>query len=324
MPTGPLGFITVADRTQPQHDAHAAALAGMAPLAQYALPVPQLAPGQKVCLYDAWKAPEVVADVGFVFDRIHQLTGSCVWAGGTNALFSTIAMQRLVADNPTTTFLPFTLHNYALSRHYMGDDGQGEGSMGSTFAKSLGGDGVRDWPKDGSDGLPQYSHEDGISVTERDEMRWSSVRNSQVDQVLTTSRQHLVGSAAPCSSAGDIRAAILNGYGVSFACNNYIGDAHVQGEGENACVVGYWNGRGGHQQSVHAFWEHPTLGPLYWAQNNWPGNTYPKDPAGGPVCGCWVTEAHVEQAMRLDGEVFALSHLAWFPAQPRVLDWGKL
>jgi hypothetical protein len=312
---GPLGFIRVKDRTQAQHDAHDQALTHAV---AFALPIPTLARGDKVRLFDAWKHPDVVADVGLTFDRIHQQTGSCVWAGGTNALFSTIAAQRLASDAPTKAFLPFTLPNYAMSRHYMGDDSQGEGSMGSTFARSLTVDGVRAWIG-GEDGMPTFTDADGIAVTANTEMAWSSYRNTGLQAQLAADRAHLLGSAAVCQSVADVKAMILNGYGVSFACDDYIGNASVQGSGGDACVVGYWNGRGGHQQSIHAYWEHPTLGPLFWAQNNWPGSTYPRDPAGGPVCGCWVTEAHVDSAMRnLDAEVYGLSHLNWFPAQPNV------
>lgn len=317
----PLGWIAPKDRTQTQHDAHDHALSKTV---KFALPVPTLVKGQSVRLFDFWKHPDVVADVGFVFDRIHQLTGSCVWAGGTNAVFSSIAAQRMASDNPIKAFLPFTLHNYAMSRHYMGDDGQGEGSMGSTFAKSLTDDGIRDW-QGGKDNMPSYTDNDGVSVTSSDEMKWSSYRNPLLKSVLEVSKPHTFGSAAVCKTAQDVKAMVCNGYGVTFACNNYIGHARVQGSGANACVVGYWDTYGPHQQSVHAFWEHPDLGPIYWSQNNWPGSTYPKDPAGGPVCGCWVTEKNLDNAMRnLDAEVFGLSHLNWFPAQPKLLDWSTI
>ena len=140
-------------------------------------------------------------------------------------------------------------------------------------------------------------------------------------------RVHRVGSAGEQKSVEDARAAVLNGYPVTFACTNYIGHASVQGSGDSACVVGRWDTYGPHQQSVHAVWDHPTLGPLYWGQNNWPEQVYPRDPAGGPPCGCWVKEADVAAAMRLDAEVFALSHLNWFPSQPdvpAVLDWASI
>ncbi len=313
-----LGFIRKKDRTQAHHDAHYKAEMTMYARAIQGLPVATLSKGQAIRLFDAWGNPDVVKDVGLTFNRIHQLTGSCVWAGGTNAVFSTIAAQRLAATNPTKAFLPFTLQNYAMSRHYMGDDGQGEGSLGSTFAQSLAQDGITEWTP-GTNDIPSFTQPDGIEVTSSVEMSWSSYRDPDVAKVVAVSKAHLFGSTAVCKTTQDIAAAITNGYGVSFACDNYIGDASIQGSGDEACVMGYWNGRGGHQQSIHAVWEHPSFGRLFWAQNNWDGSTYPKDPAGGPICGCWVTEAHVQSAIdNLDAEVYALSHLAWFPAQPLV------
>lgn len=316
----PLGFIRVQDRTQAQHDAHDEAKTHMV---RYSLPAPKLAKGESIRLFDSWKHPDVVADVGLTFSRIHQLTGSCIWAGGSNAVFSSIAMQRLASDAPTKAFLPFCLGNYAMSRHYMGDDRQGEGSMGSTFAQSLTKDGIRDWNV--GDDLPAFTNDDGISVQSAHvEMVWSSVHNPDLNAVLAVSKAHLFGSAGECTTVENISAMVGNGFGVTFASDRFVGHASVVGDGENACVVGKWDSVGGHQQSVHAYWEHPDLGPAYWVQNNWPGNTYPKDPAGGPVCGCWVLEKHVEEALTYNAEVYGLSHLSWFPAQPKVLEWSQM
>src|SRR5438067_2322408 len=112
-----LGFIPHRDRTIEQEEAHERA---EKVVLRFSLPPVQLAKGVAVRLFDFWKHPDVVADVGLPFDRVHQQTGSCVWAGGTNALFSTIAAQRLADDNPTKAFLPFTLHNYLMSRYNLG------------------------------------------------------------------------------------------------------------------------------------------------------------------------------------------------------------
>lgn len=314
-----LGFITKKDRTKAQEKAHDLAMGNCI---KFSLPCPQLAKNQKVCLYDAWADPAVVSETGFKFERIHQLTGSCVWAGGTNAVYSTIAMQRVSGSVKTRAFLPFTLHNYAMSRHYFGDDSEGEGSLGSTFAKSLTKDGIRDWNV--NDGLPSYTLPDGLQVTERIEYKWSSYRNPDVSTVLAASQPHTFGSAGECLSVENIKAMILNGYGVTFACNRFIGKGSIKGSGDNAYVTGFWDSNGGHQQSIHAVWEHPTDGPLYWAQNNWPGSVYPLDPAGGPKCGVWVTEANVKRALTYDAEVFGLSHLNWFPASPEVIDWSEI
>lgn len=319
MSTPPLGFITPADRTADQHAAHWRAVARMP---KFAIAGHIDAGPVKVLLTDAWKHPAVVADVGFVFPRFHQLTGSCVGAGGGQALFTLIAVQRLLAANPTKAFLPFWPFDYGRCRSNEGDRGQGEGAMGSSFADTIVKEGVIAATEAG---LPAFQNSDGLVLTEQLEMTWSDGASATVTKWLPTAKVHPVGAAAPCNSPADIKAAILNGYPVTFACNNYIGKASVQGSGADAAVVGRWDGSGGHQQSVHGYWDNPTLGPLYWAQNNWPGSTYPADPAGGPVCGCWVKEADVAAALRLDSEVYALSHLSWFPAQPLLLQkWSEL
>lgn len=318
-----LGFIKKIDRTRDQENAHDDAMQLIRPMARFGLPVKQLLPGQAVRLFDHWQNEDVKTDIGFAISRSHQYTGSCVNSGFWNALSTTIATQRVAADDPIEAFLPFTLHNYAMSRHYMGDDGEGEGSMGSTIAKSATVDGVRDWPVDRTDVMPDYQQDEsqGVRVTSSDEMKWSSIRNPGVNDVLQVSRKRLVGSAAECKTVEDIQAAVQNGKGVTFACDNYIGNASIQGSGKDACVIGYWDGSGGHQQSILAIWNHPTLGMLYWAQNNWDANTYPRDPAGGPICGCWVLEKKVEAALRLDAEVYSISHVPGQPAMPKVLTW---
>lgn len=321
MPTspGPLGFITPEDRTPDQEAAHAAAQVGHV---QYTLPVPQLAKGQAVRLFDFFKHPDVIADVGFEYTRIHQITGSCVWAGGTNAVMATVCAQRLVSDAPTAAFLVFSLHNYAMSRHYFGEDSPGEGSMGSTFAKSLRLEGVRDWPNTSGDEMPDFQQPDGIVVGKSAELAWSTVKNRDIPKILSVSKQHLLGSTGECRTVEDVRAMLLNGYGVSFACDCFIGSGKMVGSGAEARVMGKWDGRGGHQQSILAVEEHVNLGPIYLAQNNWPGNTYPVLPTQ-PVCSTWVLERDVQDAMsRFHAEVYGFGNLPWFPARPATLNFS--
>lgn len=314
------GYIPPSLRNQQQHDANEAAIKLMP---RFAIAPVSLNKGEKLCLFDFWKRKEVVDEVGFVFTRMHQKSGSCVLAGGFNGLFSTIAASRF-SNDPIVAFLPFCFHNYAMSRHYFGQDGEGEGSFGSTFARSLREDGIIDWPNGNDpDGLPDYTQPDGIVVGASVEIKWSSIRNVNVPKIVSKAKRNLVGSAAELKDVGQIKTALLNGYGVTFACNNFIGNASIRGSGADACLVGYWDTYGPHQQSLHAVWEHPDLGTLYWAQNSWPASVYPKDPAGGPDCGCWVTEAKVAQALRLDAEVYALSNVSWFPARPEIKDWWK-
>jgi hypothetical protein len=317
----PLGFVTKDARTVAQNIAHELHESRMS---RFMLTVPNNAGPLNIRLFDAWKHPKVVQDVGFVFPRFHQLTGSCVGAGGGQALFTLIAMQRLLATDPTVAFLPFWPFDYGRCRSNEGDRGQGEGAMGSSFADTIVKEGVIDAK---TQGLPAFTNNDGLVLTSKQEMQWSDGNSSLVTQYLPAARVHPMGTSAPLNDTAGMKAAIINGFPGSFACDYYIGNASVQGSGANAAVVGHWDGRGGHQQSFHGYWDNPDLGPLFWIQNNWPGSTYPADPSGGPTCGCWVTEANVTKAFGYNSEVYAFSHLNWFPAQPdvpAVLDWSTL
>lgn len=320
----PLGWIEPKDRTKEQHDAHAAGEARM--IQQFGLTYTPLIRGTKIILTEAWNHPDVIADVGRRLIRELQNTGSCVKVGGTNALRCSVATQRIAGANPTKAFEPFTWHNYAMSRHYYGEDGQGEGSLGSTFARSLREDGCTDWPQDPSDTLPDYTQTgDHINITAAQEMAWSSYRNPQVQAILTKTREHKLGSAAVLRSSQDVAAMGSNGYGVAFACSRFVGNAAVVRTGANAYVRGKWDQSGGHQQWCFGVWEHPDDGLLIAVGNNWPDNTYPRDPAGLPLCCVWVSAADVDAAFRYQAEVYGFSNQNWFPAQPKVVaNWKDL
>ncbi len=327
MSTPPLGFITPNERTNDQHDAHARAEAKMT---RFALAPPELEAGAKVVLSEFWNKPEVVAETGITWDRspFHQITGSCVGCGGGNALYTLMAVQRCLSEGATKAFIPFWPFSYGRCRSNEGDRGQGEGAMGSSFAEVIVKEGVIATTEAG---LPPFRNLDGLILTDNDnynskaaqrlEYAWSDGASSLVTKYLDAARIHPVGSAARMQGVADCKAAIVNGYPITFACNNYIGDASVTGGGADAAVVGYWDTYGGHQQWIFGYWDNPTLGPLYAVGNNWPRGTYPKDPGGLPLVCCWVKEAKVQSAFQLDAEVYALSHLNWFPAQPSILDW---
>lgn len=308
-----LGFITPGERTTRQADAHAAIVQKMP---RFALSAPAVAAGTKVMLSDFWRKPEVVQETGVDFDRapFQQLTGSCVGAGGGNALYTLICVQRLLSEGATKAFVPWWPFSYGRSRLLMGDRGQGEGSLGSTFADTIVKEGV---VAASEPGLPAFKNGDGYVLTTQLEMQWSDGDSKPCVDYLDEAKPHPIGTAAEMRQPQDMKAAILNGYPGSFACNNYIGQAAVRGD----ALLGRWDGSGGHQQWFFGYWEHPDLGPLYAIGNNWARETYPRDPGGLPLVCCWVKETDVAAAFRLDAEVYAFSHLTYFPAQAdKILD----
>lgn len=323
----PTGWIPPSQRNLMQQQAHAAAIAVMP---KFALGASDIPTGPlDIRLFKAWSNPSVVADCGGItFNRFHQLTGSCVGAGGGNALFTLIAMQRLLTAGATKAFIPWWPHPYGQSRSLAGMRGRGEGSMGSTFFAALKQYGVPDAKEATAQGIAGFRQADGLTLTSQEEMDWSDGGSALVKSFNDEAIRRPLGSGIEVKDVVQIRAALANGSPLTFACDRYIGRASVKGSGPNAAVVGSWDSNGGHQQSLHAVWDNPDLGPLYWAQNNWPSSTYPTDPAGGPVCGCWVLEAKVTEALRYESEVFALSHLEGGvvvqPDVPSVLDWATV
>lgn len=312
-----LGWIAPSQRTQDQSDAHEEAVKKMP---RMALPHQDLASGEKIILSDFWNKPEVVADTGITFDRspFHQLTGSCVGAGGGNALFTLICVQRLLSEGATKAFIPFWPFSYGRCRFNEGDRGQGEGAMGSSFAETIVKEGVIAATEKG---LPSFSNDDGLVLTERLEMLWSDGGSRLVTDFLDEAAPHPLGSATEMHGPQDMKTGTINGYSGSFACSRFIGNASVQGSGENAACVGRWDSSGGHQQWFFGYWNNPELGPLYAIGNNWPRSTYPKDPGGLPLVCCWVKESDVQRAFGYEAEVYAFSHLKWLEAQPSILDW---
>lgn len=319
----PLGFLTVEERTPLQAALNQRIIQSMPRFA-----IPGAAPppkGTKIMLSDFWGNDNVIKECGYDFSKkghnrspFHQLTGSCVGCGGGNALFTLIAVQRSLSQNPTQAILPFWLFNYGRSRALSGMRGKGEGSMGSAFAKTVTDEGVLSVKEPN---LTEFQMTDGLTVTSSQEYDWSDGGSNFVKQHMEAAKKYPLGTAAPVRSVEDMRDAAVNGYPGTFACDNYIGNARVQGSGADAAVCGYWDGRGGHQQWFFGYWDNPSLGPLYAVGNNWPKQTYPADPGGLPLVCCWVTEKNVEQALRMHAEVFVFSHLNWFPAQPEVLNW---
>lgn len=309
------GYIPPEQRTQEQADLDQQIKSTMP---RMLIPYKGLAKGEKVRLTDSWAHPLVVADVGYVFDRFVQLTGSCVGVGAGNAVFSLSGTQRLLSQNPTKAFVPWWSYPYGRSRFYAGMLRPGSGSFGSAMAKALITDGVFD---DKQPGLPAFSRTDGLQLTEALELQWSDGDSSLVEGWLETGRKYPVGAATEVRDTSGLETGLINGYSGTFACNYYPGSGQIMGSGENACLVGKFDTYGPHQVSIHSVWNNPDLGLLFWVQNSWPKSVYPRDPAGGPVCGLWVKETDMQAAFRYSAECFLLSHLNWFPAQPEVLNY---
>ena len=241
---------------------------------------------------------------------------NCVGVGGGNMLFTLNATDVLLRGNVEGIVVPFWPLPYGRSRYYCGDRGQGEGSLGSTFAKAVMTDGTLDATEST---LPPFTTTDMYFWGEATEMKWSD-GSAVPSNLLTESRTHIVKTATPLHSAQEVWDAIANGYPVTRAFEYFCNpnSDSIQGTGDNAVCMGKYDGQGGHQETWLGIYNHPTLGKLIWEQNTW-GSTdqiYKADPAGGARGGVWQTFDNVDKMCQLsDSEVFAFSGFEGYPAR---------
>ena len=320
MATPLLGFIRQQDRSPVQQLAHAQAIASFP---RFALSGPNWTPnaGVKIILPKAFEAPEVIADIGMVFNGFRQLTGSCVGVSEGNGIATTGAVQRLIADNPTKAFIPWWPFPYGRTRFNEGDVGPGEGAIDSVMGQTLVKEGcfaITEAP-----GLPTFNTSDGLAITAKQELQYSDGASQVNTKYMSLAKQHPLGGIGVCNSTQDVWDAITNGYFVLDGCDNYIGNGSIQ----NGVCIGQYDGQGGHSTGYCGVWDHSVLGRLFLYWNQWAGDTYPEDGSGKPRCSVWVKENIVARLFQTGGgggETMALSHLTYFPAQPKMQDWESI
>lgn len=270
----------------------------------------------EVLLYKSWSHPKVVEANGFAFEGIHQLTGSCVGAGGgtcVSTLGFTDAVLRGDAEEPLVVFW---LLSYGRSRFYLGDRSPGEGSTGSTFAKAAREDGFLPFNRQG---LPQPQNTDMLIWGAQVEMSWSDGDAQQTMSLLDSSRKHLVKTTAQCQSADDVRDAIRNGYPCTCASMYAHDGGRVQGT--PAVLLARRQGQWSHQMSIVAWMLHPQFGELFYLMNQWGKKAHGSDPYGAPAGGVWITKADMDWICRDEREVYTFSGLFGFPAREVKLDF---
>jgi hypothetical protein len=311
----PLGWVDFERRTDSQMAAHNSIVSRMP---SFGLAGEKPPVGTKIILTDLWKHPKTVEVLGKPFTGWHQFTGSCVGVGGGNGAQTTLLADKLIRAEPEKPVLLFWPYNYGRSRLLGGMRGRGEGSFGSTFAKSLSEDGATEWDVEGVQ-LPSVQYPGQMEIGKAAEMEWSDGTRAE-QPVRNEAKEHKFISA-PLSAAVQVRDSIVNGYGVTRAgmvfCNP--GTSRVK----SGALVGSYNGRGGHQESWLGYWNHPELGELFYEMNQWGANAYGTCPSGAAPGGVWVAFEEVDRFCKAqNAEVYALSGYDGYPARPEVFDWS--
>ncbi len=210
---------------------------------------------------------EVEEDHSFVAGDI--VVHNCVGAGGGNALKVLQCVEIAAGDLEEYRELwwPYT---YGRSRFRAGMRTPGEGSTGSGWAEAVTKDGSL--AQDEKPGLPQFEDADGwLRLSQSIERSWSDGDAQQSLECADIAKTHLVKTAAAIKSSAEAQAALQNGYSLTLA--SMFGTRGPRLQGEPQVQLAAWDGSWAHQMSSHSFWAHPTLGPIFYIQNNW-GSCY--------------------------------------------------
>jgi hypothetical protein len=221
--------------------------------------IPEI-PGDYVAL---WEFERSVC--GKLLPNNWQFTGSCVNGGGYNALKARIGVEIANLGQPESYKLPFTLIAYGQSR-YMAfrDTSEGEGSSGDAMAKALQSVGVVDVD---DPGVPRpVICGPAICYDRATELKFSSIRNHP-PEVLERCKKHTLSYVEVTSADQGVKE-LRRGRPMTFA-GNWGGVMKCPVKGTPAVLLMPHSDEWNHQQSVHAFWFHPTLGLIFYVLNNW-------------------------------------------------------
>lgn len=261
--------------------------------------------------YPLWMAPKILTGK---FARYNwQQTGSCVGAGGDNALKTLLAVEILLKGDLEVLKDVWWPYAYGRSRFHAGIRGRGEGSMGSAWAEAVLKDGF--FEDDGEGGkLPDFKIRDGWLVLDgKVELDWSDGAKIG-EQWLTKGKSHPVKSMARMKSKDDCFEAIANGYPLTQASSFGFQGAKVMGS-DSPIRVATWNGTWNHQTYIDEVWDHPELAGIYYRWgNNWGPDAHGAPTGEEPPGGVYIHEKLVDRLCK-EGEVYAMSGADGFPAQ---------
>ena len=304
MITYPTGWIPPNERTKEQVEIDEKIKAEMIPPFGSVGPVAKpTGEGDEFCLYRAFggKQPPYA----------YQSTGSCVRAGGHNAIITTNQFEIAVNGEAEEFHEFFTLYSYEVSRWLGGMNSRGDGSFGSTFFKAVVEYGM---PRSDYEGLPKPRDQQGWRYfPESVEYDWSynpKFRKEWADEA----EEHKVipvKSFGQISSMEELDAALTNGYAVTWASNYGSSDIREK----DGLMVARRNTSWAHQRFCDAVVKRNGT-KYYRFPNSWGPDAHPKPVFDCPAGGFWQTAKEVADDLREPyTEVFAISGVQGVPAR---------
>lgn len=264
--------------------------------------------------YQLWKAAYEL--LGKHPTYVYQTTGSCVGAGACQMIITAQAVDIRINNKPqefTTVWWPF---HYGMGRFRTGIGGRGEGSTGSGQAKALLEDGT--FEDDGSgQKLPDYTIKNNwLTLPAKIELDWSNGK-AIAQEWKDRGKKHLFKTAARMKSAEDVAEALMNGYPITCASDFGFSPMTPAVKGDpKVRLVEQWNANWSHQMSIHGYWDHPTLGEIFYWMNNWGPDAHGSPIGDEPPGGFYTTKTLLNQILKSRNcECYAFSQYDGFPAQ---------
>jgi hypothetical protein len=245
---------------------------------------------------------------------------NCVGAGGGNML-RTLARVEIATGDPEEWHEIWWPYTYGQSRRLGGMNGQGEGSVGSAWAKAIVDCGIFSYEEGAASGrkLEEFHDVQGwLQLSRSTEMEWSDGGAKNIDPWKPLALKHPVKTASPIGSVEEAKAAIQNGYPLTIASN--FGTRTIRPQGTPAVNVAEWDATWPHQMYLDEAWDHPSLGLIFRDGNNWGPDAHPAPTQGEPPGGFYYTAATLKKILSYWGtECFAFSAFTGFVV--RELPW---
>lgn len=259
---------------------------------------------------------------GKLLPRVKQLTGSCVGAGAARARSLAVCGDIVARGSRESAKLSFPFISYGIGRRIAGMGGRGDGSFGAAQAEAEAKFGTLpiDHPK-----MQAPTHRNGwVFWSERLEYDWSWPSKWPIPEreLAEECSKYVTESVSQLDSVDDLKEALAQKRGCTIACG-YIPTNRPEVKGD--LLIDAFTGRGGHQQCVSAYWDHPTLGLHFAIDNQWDdvhGHCPTLYPLG--VTGTyWVAASRIDKIFKSgDSEFYAFSSTGDFSLDP--IDHGDL
>lgn len=267
---------------------------------------------KRTALTSLWKHPAVVKALGYAYSGTHQLTGSCVGAGGGNVACTNIFREIILGGDWELIILGFYLYTYGRSRFHSGFGGRGEGSTGTGWIKAALEDGFLG---NHHEGLPKPKNTDGLIWGKAEELLWSDGGRAPCTEWLEEGRKRRFQSGSRARNADEVRDRLIAGY--SSTCASMYGhNPRI----EKGVLLGRKGPRWSHQMGILDWWDHPELGEIFWLHNQWGLRAHGICPSGMPPGGVWILKEDVEWICRT-GEVYTPGAHVGYPAPDFDVPW---